>query len=315
MRTNVIMEGYLAPEIIAHCDYERANRHPYLINEVALPTFTKKSDLFCLAVHIFKSLMNGVSPFLGIKDNATGSKATPFIGHEGVERNNYVFKQGLHPSAVYCLAPNEIPRKIISMFSKAFIDGHINPNKRPTAEEWYKVLVDYMGMLASCPNNPKHQYYNKLNYCPYCEADKRHLAVQTGINISQPPTPPFKPIQPPKKKWWKSLVIWQSLVFLVAPTILIVITLIIINIGKFDSDEYGASVPVATVPVKRTDLDQIEFDTKPKADYGEGERLDANGNGLPDFIVKNGRLIGTVSGNDFGPATFINFNNRKITRR
>jgi hypothetical protein len=54
---------------------------------------------------------------------------------------------------------------------------------------------------------------------------------------------------------------------------------------------------------------------KPQADYAEGTRLDADGNGNPDFIVKNGRLTGTVSGKDFGPATVANFNSRKITEQ
>jgi hypothetical protein len=50
------------------------------------------------------------------------------------------------------------------------------------------------------------------------------------------------------------------------------------------------------------------------SDFYEGQRVDANGNGAPDFIVQNGRFIGTVSGKDFGPATLENFNDRKSTR-
>jgi hypothetical protein len=54
---------------------------------------------------------------------------------------------------------------------------------------------------------------------------------------------------------------------------------------------------------------------QPRADYPESQRLDVDGNGNPDFVVRNGRLIGTVSGRDFGPATFANFNSRKITEQ
>ena len=177
LRTNVCMEGYLAPEIIKHCNSERAKGCPYDLDTVALPTFTKASDLFCLAVHIFRSLMNGISPFLGVNNNAAGSRAAPFVGNEGVERNNYVFKPRFHPSAVYCLKPDEIPPNIKSLFDRAFLDGNSNPVNRPSAEEWYNALSEYLGRLKQCSSNRKHQYYNTLSQCPYCEADKRHYTV------------------------------------------------------------------------------------------------------------------------------------------
>ncbi|GHU56276.1 hypothetical protein FACS189442_4730 [Spirochaetia bacterium] len=44
-----------------------------------------------------------------------------------------------------------------------------------------------------------------------------------------------------------------------------------------------------------------------KSDFREGQGVDVNSNGKPDFIVRNGRFIGTVSGKDFGPATVGNF--------
>ncbi|GHU90112.1 hypothetical protein FACS189476_09850 [Spirochaetia bacterium] len=50
-----------------------------------------------------------------------------------------------------------------------------------------------------------------------------------------------------------------------------------------------------------------------RSDFQEGQGVDANNNGKPDFIVRNGRFIGTVSGKDFGPATVANLNARKTT--
>lgn len=296
MRTNVVMEGYLAPEIIAHCNHERANKRPYTIDEVAFPTFSKNSDLFCLAIHIFKSLMNGTSPFLGVKENARGSNAAPFIGHEGVERNNYVFKQGLRPSAVYCIAYNELPNEITLMFDRAFINGHSNPDMRPSAEEWYKILISYMTMLKQCPDNKKHQYYNKLNYCPYCEADKRHLAAQQSI-VPIPPPPPATHTY--ILKWWKGIAI--------AAGIIIAIILF------YPKNTKQSSSAAQQQGIQQQSTEQQNNQQQPKADYPEGQWLDADGNGKPDFVVRNGRLIGTVSGNDFGPATTVNFNSRKIT--
>jgi hypothetical protein len=50
-----------------------------------------------------------------------------------------------------------------------------------------------------------------------------------------------------------------------------------------------------------------------KTDFREGQGVDTNGNGKPDFVVRGGRFIGTVSGRDFGPATMENFNANRTT--
>lgn len=184
LRTSVCMEGYLAPEIIKHCNSERAKGNPYNLDTVVLPTFTRESDLFCLAIHIFSLLMNGIHPFKGVSNNVTGSNAAPFVGNEGIERNNYVFKQGFYAKAVICLKQNEIPSDIKSLFDRAFLDGDSNPKSRPTAEEWYIALMGYLNSLNQCVKNSNHQFYNRLSYCPYCEADERNYVTQYGT--SQP---------------------------------------------------------------------------------------------------------------------------------
>lgn len=182
-RTNVIMPGYLAPEIINHCNQERGLGKPYTIDKVAMPTFTRESDLFCLAVHIFKLLMNGVDPFRGVLSNAAGSVASPFQGNEAVERNAYVFKDGNVPSAVFCLRSDQVPPKIASLFDKAFLDGHTDPSARPSAAEWYHALMEYYSALIPCKSNreQKHFYYKELERCPFCEADERYSAVQIEL--------------------------------------------------------------------------------------------------------------------------------------
>lgn len=195
LRTNVCMPGFLAPEIISHCKSERTKGQPYNLDEVVLPTFTKESDLFCLAIHIFRLLMNGVHPFLGVKANVRGSFASPFTGNQGVERNNYVFKTGLRPSAIFCPYEKEIPLNIKTLFDRAFLVGNSDPKKRPSAEEWYFALLDYLKSLKQCSNNSNHQYFNQLSKCPFCEADKRHYEIQYG---NPQPTGVFKSKPIPK---------------------------------------------------------------------------------------------------------------------
>jgi hypothetical protein len=178
------MAGYLAPEIIRHCNNERSNGRGYNLDNVLLPTFTKESDLFCLSVHIFKLLMNGVNPFLGIKTDATGSTASPFVGNEAIERNSYVFREGNKPSAVFCLPAESLPFELSTLLNRAFLDGARVSYLRPTAADWYNALNRYLTSgLVQCPREIKHQYYNQLPECPYCVADDRHLAAQEGVPV------------------------------------------------------------------------------------------------------------------------------------
>lgn len=183
-RTKVVMPGYLAPEIIRHCHDQRSEGWPYRIDDVTLPTFTKESDQFCLAKHIFKLLMNGVDPFTGIIEDTQGSVAYPFQGNEAVERNSYIFKEGYHSNSAFCPASNEIPAYILGLFNRAFDYGHANPGSRPSVREWYVALDKYLKSLTQCQANAKHQYLYSLSYCPFCAADKRHEAVQMGSYVS-----------------------------------------------------------------------------------------------------------------------------------
>jgi len=229
-RTNVIMAGYLAPEIIYHCNLERASDRPHNLDKVSLPTFTKESDLFCLAVHIFKLLMNGVDPFRGVKSEAEGSTASPFVGNDAIERNAYVFREGNKPSAVFCLPAASLPPDVLSLFNRAFIDGRNEPTSRPSAEEWYHSLGRYLfNDLTQCTTEPKHQYYVRLAECPYCEADDRHQKAQGGFikNMYRDhpadvrESNPFEIIKKSKQRTRKfhiifSLIMWTSFILIYA---------------------------------------------------------------------------------------------------
>ena len=149
-RTEVVMPGYLAPEIIRHCQNERINGRPYRINDVCLPTFSIESDLFCLAKHVFKLLMNGADPFTGILENTTGSIAEPFQGNEAIERNAYIFKSGYYSNSTYCPAADEIPSYLNNLFYRAFVEGHNNPRSRPNTQEWNNALTMYLYSLCQC---------------------------------------------------------------------------------------------------------------------------------------------------------------------
>jgi hypothetical protein len=128
--------------------------------------------------------MNGVNPFLGVKTDAVGSTASPFVGNEAIERNSYVFRDGNKPSAVFCLPSESLPFELSTLLNRAFLDGARVSFLRPTAADWYNALNRYLTSgLAQCSREQKHQYYNQLPECPYCVADDRHLAVQEGLPV------------------------------------------------------------------------------------------------------------------------------------
>jgi len=183
-RTNVIMQGYLAPEIIHHCNDERAAGRPFNLDDVALPTFSKESDLFCLSVHIFKLLMNGADPFRGEPIGAKATGTVQPLGNDAIEQNLYVFREGFEPSAVFCPPAESLPRNMISLFSDAFLRGRDNPALRPDSTDWYSTLEQYLMLeLIQCKKNPKHQYYKQLKACPYCSADRKMKDILKGKKI------------------------------------------------------------------------------------------------------------------------------------
>lgn len=192
-RCKVCLSGYVAPELLNHLrglSYQAA----------PLPTFTQETDRFALAIHIFKLLMNGFTPYNGIKATDSLSTASPGLNDEAVKNDNYCFKPGNVPMSVATPDINKFPEAIKKMFDLAFIDGRVNPNKRPTADDWINVLSDYFDNLKQCPKNHSHYYYKNNSTCPYCEADTKYKAILKKANRKQRTFVAAVAIPPPKVK-------------------------------------------------------------------------------------------------------------------
>ncbi len=191
-RCKVCLDGYVAPELLRRCESFKTDAYA----NAPLPTFTKETDNFALAVHIFRLIMNGFTPYNGIKMTDTVSSASPGVGNQAVKRDSYCFKPGNKPQSVATPSLSEVPLKIGELFNRAFIDGKTDPKKRPSAREWYNALSDYEKNLVRCPVNPsQHQYMKGLKECPWCAADERYR-----IELAPPTTPiiqkPFTSLTP-----------------------------------------------------------------------------------------------------------------------
>ncbi len=175
-RCNVCASGYAAPELLKKC-YDHINKHPEdakcAYEKTPLDTFTRSTDNFALAIHIFKLLNNGYTPFNGVKENTTASTASPGVGDMAVFRDSYCFKPGNKPLADAVPKLDCHPKYIGELFTRAFIEGKKKPENRPTASEWYNALIDYEKELVPCSANNSHFYMKNLKKCPWCEADIR----------------------------------------------------------------------------------------------------------------------------------------------
>ena len=181
-RCNVCAPGYAAPELLKKCvDYISAHpedkRQAYA--KTPLDTFTKETDNFALAVHMFRLLMNGYTPFNGIPEDQSPSEGSPGQGDAAVRRDSYCFKPGNKPQATAVPEFDSLPQKIQEFFSRAFIDGRNDPTRRPSSREWYKTLGDFEKELVICKKNPVHMYHKELNNCPCCEAENRYSALMS----------------------------------------------------------------------------------------------------------------------------------------
>lgn len=195
-RCEVGLANYLAPEIQKKMDKGQDLR------SASLPTYTKETDLFALAVHIFALLMNGCHPFACAKQTNVGYENTMEV-MDDTDQESVVLpqpieniKDGFFPfyqqkkGVTYPLyAPDfkALPKDIQDLFVKAFVDGYENPSERPTTEKWLSILRKYQSPLQFEQCEKKH-YYLKENsiHCPYCEANSRMLRMMNYAKMDIP---------------------------------------------------------------------------------------------------------------------------------
>ena len=173
-RCTVSIANYLAPEIT------KKMKKGDTLSTVDLPTFTKETDNFALAIHLFQLLMNGAHPYQGaLKQDAPSDIDLPKI------RNNILSGTvpQINPNSEYMIAPSYsppfqwLPTSIKILFQKAFIAGTENPKLRPDAKEWHKALSYYYHQLKPCMVDNLHTYYRGAPACPLCLAKNNYDKV------------------------------------------------------------------------------------------------------------------------------------------
>ncbi|NCO66543.1 MAG: hypothetical protein COW32_04340 [Candidatus Aquicultor secundus] len=156
--TRVGSGEYLPPELMG-ADFKTNDHDRY------------HSDLFALAIIIFKFLANGVHPYQArgpLVDDAPSPE-------EKIKKGYFPYTtdaRGIEPPS-YALPYNIIPPSIRVLFYRCFVEGHAYPLRRPAAIEWFNTLKAEGVKLKQCSKNENHWYGNHLSDCPWCNAVMR----------------------------------------------------------------------------------------------------------------------------------------------
>ena len=140
--------------------------------KVKLP-FTRESDIFSLAVHLFRLLMNGQHPFAYKPVRQLGQR--PMFAYEfDTPTFPYVDNNlGLAPPP-HGVPLEAIPLELQALFVRTFREGYSDPSMRPGIRDFLEEIEQYEKSSVPCRGNCAHRYYGSLTTCPFCEADRRH---------------------------------------------------------------------------------------------------------------------------------------------
>lgn len=175
------------------------------VRNLANGTFTKETDNFSLAIHIFRLLMRNEDPFGGVitmsRSLSTVSANAPIINGECPYVRTVSGKEipGRSPTL------DMLPVNIQELFKKTFdYDASTALRRiknRATATEWCNALVvlataEPNPNLQTCTLNPHHVYPKYSSYCPWCRCEnyqppksiasraKQKSAVQNNSTIN-----------------------------------------------------------------------------------------------------------------------------------
>ena len=141
------------------------------------------ADRFSLAVLLFQLLMEGTHPFQGIW-LGSGDPSNPAelirAGAYAHDPKSTVMRPP--PSA---LSIELLPPEVVAMFIRAFVDGHRDPQRRPSAAEWKQSLGRCESTLTTCSKSALHVFPRHVASCPWCTRTSQ-LGDDTWLAVSAP---------------------------------------------------------------------------------------------------------------------------------
>lgn len=123
------------------------------------------SDLFALAVLVFKFLMLGAHPYAARGAGVKGLRSVEALTLAGLFPYQTTRKD-IRPPA-YAPAYRILPPGIRQLFRQAFVSGHKNPAARPSARQWHHTLQKETLKLRECRASANHFFGAHLRSCPW----------------------------------------------------------------------------------------------------------------------------------------------------
>lgn len=173
----------------------------------SLPTFSRASDLFALAVHIFALIMNGSHPYACAISTPPYNIDRLTEGQRSVAAPQPIDNicSGFFPfyekrpgvtTPQYAPEFSILPQNMQDLFIRAFVYGHKSPELRPDAKTWYQAIVQMQQNLTICRADRYHMYPNTLGQCPWCQIEQRMKSI-SPIPVPVQTYSPFYPPIPP----------------------------------------------------------------------------------------------------------------------
>lgn len=141
--------------------------------------FTKESDNFSLAIHIFRLLMRNADPFGGII--ASGASTSSIPQNQAIINGECQYVRNVGKIIPKWSPKLEaMPVEIQALFKKTFdytaTTALQNKRRRATAEEWCNALRPYAKTgqnrrLKQCSHDPLHIYASHNRHCPWCACE------------------------------------------------------------------------------------------------------------------------------------------------
>ena len=181
-RCEVGQGEYIAPEL------QNKLGNDYDLRTVPLPSYTRETDLFALAVHIFYLLMNGCHPFACAKEsNRKESNLPQMTGEntkescvapqlvENIQVGFFPFYEKKDGLVIPAYAPefDYLPQKIRELFIRTFVEGHREAKNRVSAIEWKEELTPLLDNLVKCSSDSGHYYFEVGKGCPLCRVERK----------------------------------------------------------------------------------------------------------------------------------------------
>lgn len=181
-RCEVGQANYLPPELQVRL-YNGES-----LSTMPLPTYSKETDRFALAVHLFSLFMNGCHPFACALDMSEA--ADPDISVEIPQPTDNI-REGYSPffqkkpAITYpAYAPDftSLPESFQKLFIRTFVDGHKDPSVRASAREWMDAIMKILQNkhYIKCPKG--HIYFIHKMECPYCAMNMRNQFIRDKIS-------------------------------------------------------------------------------------------------------------------------------------